>query len=390
MANTTWSTTDKSAGVVLSNLNLTATVPSAAGAVRAVDEQNTGKFYWEFTLNTNGSTWDFGAGIAASGVVLGYGSGGGVAGVSFTVDRANGFIWNGASSVGSVGGGIATGGVLCCAMDFTNRLGWFRNGAAGNWNNNVANNPATGVGGIAIPGVPAFGLYPFAGFSGVASGQNVVANFGDTAFVGAVPAGFTSGFTAGATIVTSEVATQVAVEQWAVGAPNMQLTQTVLEQWATVTTITPQVVATQIALEHWASATLGAAAVLLPGLISSAEVVYPPSLQITLILTPGFIPGSEVVYPPTLGVTQTITLGFIAGSEIVFPPHLEQELLVDFIASSEIVYQPRLVPEGILRPDFIRNENEFFLPGIIRLTQPGFPPGNYGALFNVSPGRFRC
>ena len=52
MANTTWSTTDKTASVALTNGNLTATVASATlQGVRSVDRQTTGKWYWEYTWN---------------------------------------------------------------------------------------------------------------------------------------------------------------------------------------------------------------------------------------------------------------------------------------------------------------------------------------------------
>jgi hypothetical protein len=249
MANTTWNPADVT-GVVLSNGNLTATVPSTAGGVRGIDKQLSGKFYFEYTLNTNGSTWDFGAGIATGGAARSYGSGGGNA-ASITVDRGNGFLWNGTTSTGIGFGAIPTGGVLCCAVDFTNGLIWFRSGAAGNWNNNAANNPATAVGGVNFLS-PGFAWYPFAGFSGVASGQNVIANFGDTAFAGAVPAGFTSGFTAGVTVNVSEVVTQVAIEEWGVGTPVMQLTQIAIEEWAAVSSVNTQMILTQIAIEEWA------------------------------------------------------------------------------------------------------------------------------------------
>lgn len=81
----------------------------------------------------------------------------------------------------------------------------------------------------------------------------VTANFGDTAFTGAVPSGFTSGFTAGASIPTNALATQIAAEHWFSTNPDMQLTQVAVEQWAAVSTVNPQLVMTQVALEQWAS-----------------------------------------------------------------------------------------------------------------------------------------
>lgn len=47
--------------------------------------------------------------------------------------------------------------------------------------------------------------------------------------------------------------TQIAVEQWGVGTPAVQLTQVAAEHWASVATVTVRTVMTQIAVEHWAS-----------------------------------------------------------------------------------------------------------------------------------------
>lgn len=47
--------------------------------------------------------------------------------------------------------------------------------------------------------------------------------------------------------------TQEALEQWAQGTPQAQLTQMAIEHWAAVGTTPPQVVMTQMALEQWAA-----------------------------------------------------------------------------------------------------------------------------------------
>jgi hypothetical protein len=246
MANTTWSTTDKTASVTLSNLNLTATSSGGNQGVRAVDRQITGKFYWEVTMTTAATIHAAGCanGVAALGSVY-------ATPLNAVIVYGTGSIWinnvNSGVSVGSFGAG---GLVLCLAVDLGNRLFWAKNGAAGTWNGNAANNPATGIGGLNISTIAGGGLplYPAAAFGG---GVAVTANFGDTAFSGAVPAGFTSGFTSGASIPTNEVVTQVAVEQWQVpGSPAMQLTQAAVEQWQVPI---PAVQLTQIALEHWAA-----------------------------------------------------------------------------------------------------------------------------------------
>jgi anti-sigma factor RsiW len=92
--------------------------------------------------------------------------------------------------------------------------------------------------------------------TGTVTSQGVTANFGDSAFVGAVPAGFTSGFTAGASIPTNTLTTQLAAEQWLSTDPRAQLTQVAVEQWASVQSTTGQVVVSQMLIEQWASVDL--------------------------------------------------------------------------------------------------------------------------------------
>jgi hypothetical protein len=125
--------------------------------------------------------------------------------------------------------------VVCIALDAGARLIWFRVGAAGNWNGSAVNNPATGVGGVAITNLGVgIQIYPSVCFGVI--GDQITANFGDSAFTGAVPAGFTSGFTAGVVSPSNELATQIAAEHWGVGDPalSVQLTQIAVEQWAQV------------------------------------------------------------------------------------------------------------------------------------------------------------
>jgi hypothetical protein len=149
-------------------------------------------------------------------------------------------------------GAITAGQVLCIAADLTSRLIWYRIGAAGNWNANATRNPATGVGGVVIlnlgNGIPVF---PAANVN--ALNDQITANFGDTAFVGAVPSGFTSGFTAGASVSTNAIASQALAEHWLTTNPQAQITQVVAEHWASVASDNLQAVVTFVALEHWTS-----------------------------------------------------------------------------------------------------------------------------------------
>lgn len=246
MANTTWSATDQ-AGVTLSGTNnLTATTSTAAATgVRTIDKQNAGKYYFEYTVTTWGSVLALGVGIATG--TAPFGAGTINACCAFNTGQVN---YNGTNTGQNIGA-TANGGVICIALDLTNKLVWFRSGAAGNWNGNATYNPATGVGGISIASIAA-GIIPVYGFEECGSSVSVVtANFGDSAFSGAVPSGFTSGFTSGAVIPTNELLTQIGVEEWGVSTPSMQLTQIGVEEWGAPNA---QLQATQTALEHWARA----------------------------------------------------------------------------------------------------------------------------------------
>ncbi len=196
MPNTFWNPTDKTAGITLSNGNLTAASSASSNAVRAVDRQITGKFYWETIFTTVSTVYGFGAALGDAALSTMY-----TTPSNAVILYASGQIWvNGVNSgvtLGSVAGVTA-----CVALDVTNRLFWARSGAAGNWNNSASANPATGVGGVSLNSFNILAtLFPVAVFGGGA--LNLTANFGDSAFVGAVPSGFTSGFPAGATITNN-------------------------------------------------------------------------------------------------------------------------------------------------------------------------------------------
>lgn len=256
MANTTWNPSDKSANITLSGTNnLTATsTTTAIGGVRAIDRQITGKYYWEITCTTWGSNEGIGFATAAASLVIG--------GPGNWVLATTGHWWieNVDNGAGTSIGTITSGSVVCFALDVTNGLFWARLGAAGNWNGSATNNPATGVGGLSSTHFGAssgFAVYPIM-WIGTVSGHTGTANFGDSAFTGTVPSGFTSGFTSGATGTTNVIDTQMALEQWGGGTTNRaQLTQVALETWASATFGPVQAAMTQIGLEQWASVAFG-------------------------------------------------------------------------------------------------------------------------------------
>ena len=232
MANTTWSTTDKTgAGAALSGGNLVVTFAATNNAVRSADRVYTGQYYFELTFTT---TSNAAVGICLGGSVLS-GLASGAAGSLAYLITNNGSNWNNGSSGTALGGTTTSGWICCIAVDATNRLIWARNGASGNWNGSGTANPATGVGGASVAswtGSGAYGLYAFA--HGGGGGGVVTANFGDTAFTGTVPSGFASGFTAGAPLITAAVATQVAVEHWFTPIRTRKSTQVALEHWTSV------------------------------------------------------------------------------------------------------------------------------------------------------------
>jgi hypothetical protein len=250
MANTTWNPSDKSASATLTGGNLIVT--SAAGgtqSVRAIDKQITGKFYWECTYTTaiSGTT---AAGGMALGAVFGgsIGTTGGPIG-SFGLARAGTVFVDGVSAQTGFGT-ITSGTVVCIAFDCATRAVWFRLGAAGLWNLSASANPATGVGGIATSLGGGVAVCPAASLT--ALNDQITANFGGSAFTGAVPAGFTSGFTAGATIPNNALATQAALEEWTLANPDAQITQVALEEWVSTSVVGVQALVTQVALEQWA------------------------------------------------------------------------------------------------------------------------------------------
>jgi hypothetical protein len=251
VANTVFNLSDKSANLTLSGGNLIATTTSSAlASVRSVDRQVAGKFYWEITCNTltnSSASVGMATTAIAQPIFITGGAGPGTCGVN----RAGSVYVDGVIVGGIAFGTIANGTVVGVAFDADARLVWFRLGAAGNWNMSATASPTTGAGGVAVflgRGIPAHPAVCFA-----ATSDQITANFGDTAFTGTVPSGFTSGFTAGSTIPTNALATQTAVEHWLSTNPDAQTTQVVLEQWATVTGTGLQALVTQVAIEQWAS-----------------------------------------------------------------------------------------------------------------------------------------
>lgn len=193
MANTTWNPSDKSSALTLSGGNLTAAanIASASGGVRTIVGLTGLKMYFEITLTSLGGGAVY-PGLATAAASLTTSPGGAN---TVSVQSSSGNILVSGSTSGISLAAFSAGQIACVAVDLIGQLVWFRKTAAGNWNNNSSNNPATGTGGISVSSV--FGATPVYGYSAfqvVSNGTAFTANFGDSAFSGVVPTGFNAGF----------------------------------------------------------------------------------------------------------------------------------------------------------------------------------------------------
>lgn len=176
----------------LSNGNLTVTTTADPSGAKAAPFLNTGKKYFEVTPNSGvpGQGF-FVVGLATQAITNG------TSVFPATTSSVVGLSGNGNIYIAFVSQGIsgpmANGAATCIAVDLGAALIWFRQGA-GNWNNNVLNNPVTGVGGINIASVLANG--DLAPFIALATSSNIVAtgNLGGAAFAQTIPVGFTAWF----------------------------------------------------------------------------------------------------------------------------------------------------------------------------------------------------
>jgi hypothetical protein len=193
---TTLNPADKDTHITLSGGNLTAAGTAGwTGLVRSISSKSSGQYYWETTFNAAQANSGVGLAIGSLSVSTqtftnaGTGKCGLVQGGIVYVDGASTITVGGTGGSSISFGTITSGTVICVAVDLTAKLAWWRLGAAGNWNANAARNPATGVGGASIPNAgTAFATDSFGG------ADTLISNFGGSAFVGVVPAGFTAGW----------------------------------------------------------------------------------------------------------------------------------------------------------------------------------------------------
>lgn len=234
----------------LSGGDLIATA-SGVGGVRGQGTNRTGKWYWETTLTTLATSARLGIGWANTPPSTFNSTSNNAATLTAAGDisvNGSGTVTVGGVSTSVSFGARASGDLICIAVDLDAGLLWFRVGAAGNWNNNAARNPATGAGGVSIASVvsgPAYDWYPFVGMG--ATGGVWTANFGASAFTGTVPSGFTSGWTT-ASAVTNAVSSRAGIETWFVGQGTANISRVGYEAWFS---IVPQAVVTCTGREVW-------------------------------------------------------------------------------------------------------------------------------------------
>ena len=165
--------------MTLSNGSLRATSTGSGYALIPVAQRRTsGKYYWEYTVvnhtNINTSMGVNGSSINAIVTVVG----------SILVN---------AVSTGWSLGSISIGHVVGVALDIPAKLIWFKNITNSSAWNTSGGNPATGTSGANISAIVG-PITPT--FTATLASQVLDANFGASAFVGPVPAGFTAGWPA--------------------------------------------------------------------------------------------------------------------------------------------------------------------------------------------------
>jgi hypothetical protein len=179
-------------GLVATNTGTTSTDQGAKAI--AASGKTSGKYYFEVTWTTVfAGQGNLGVGIGTSASTYT-----GMGNNATTGDQAfqSGSTYSNGSIVGSGTGRVwASGFVMGIAVDMDNRRIWWRQSPASFWNGLAPNDPTTNVGGMVIPAGTMVPFVTFGGTGGVANNV-LTANFGASAFNGAVPSGFTAGWPA--------------------------------------------------------------------------------------------------------------------------------------------------------------------------------------------------
>jgi hypothetical protein len=190
---TVWNSADKSANITLYRNGLMAT-SSANGSnwkcVRATTSLSTGKKVWE--IYVSGYFNDNGYMVGLANASLSTASFPGSDGNSLGYQPSNGAVYKNGSSFSTIqSSGALWGLTIQIAVDLGAKLVWFRTDRSPSWNNNVVNDPATGVGGLSYAATGA--IFPaWGGYDG-SSGNMCSINTGSFTFsFPTLPTGFTA------------------------------------------------------------------------------------------------------------------------------------------------------------------------------------------------------
>lgn len=195
----TWSPTNKNAGTVLSNANLTATSGSASSTEQAFTSSgyNGGRVYLEVTQQYNSDNTHSGwiAGTEPLSGCCPTGGQPGTGGVGYIGGGNNGGLQLWATQTNPSGttlpGPLGNTHVIAYAINVDLGLIWQKDlTAAANWNALSIGNPATNAGGWPIQSLSDV----YAEWSGVNNNGNSAGtiNFGASAFTGTIPSGFSA------------------------------------------------------------------------------------------------------------------------------------------------------------------------------------------------------
>jgi hypothetical protein len=103
-----------------------------------------------------------------------------------------------------------------------------------------------------------------------------------------------------------------------------------------------------------------------PGFISSAEALHAPTVK--LKVEPGFISSAETLFSPT--VKLLAIPGFIATAETLYAPTVKLQAQPNFIATAEVLHAPTVALK--VEPGFIATAEALYAPTVALKVEPGF------------------